>query len=116
MNRRELLRDVGVAAAVASPVLAGSASQAQVPIGRLNVLVAYHSVTRNTEKMAQGVAEGANAISNEQLSSCRREIADRFGRVKAGASRLRATRGYGLDSAQSISAAASVPSAHCADS
>src|SRR5262249_61450873 len=63
MNRRELLRDVGVAAAVASPVLAGSASQEQVPIGRLNVLVAYHSVTRNTEKMAQGVAEGANAIS-----------------------------------------------------
>jgi NAD(P)H dehydrogenase (quinone) len=67
MNRRELLRDVGVAAAVASPVLAGSASQAQVPIGRLNVLVAYHSVTGNTEKMAQGVAEGAKALSETNV-------------------------------------------------
>ena len=72
MNRRELLRDVGVAAAVASPVLAGSASQAQVPIGRLNVLVAYHSVTRNTEKMAQGVAEGVRAISDKATISRRK--------------------------------------------
>ena len=46
---------------------------------------------------------------------CRRGIADRFGRVKAGASRPRAARGYGLDSAQSISAAATVRSARCAD-
>jgi NAD(P)H dehydrogenase (quinone) len=63
MNRRELLRDAGVAAAVASPLLAGSASQAQVPIARLNVLIAYHPVTGNTEKMAQGVAEGATGLS-----------------------------------------------------
>jgi NAD(P)H dehydrogenase (quinone) len=67
MNRRELLRDVGIAAAVASPVLAGSASQAQVPIARLNLLVTYHSVTGNTEKMAQGVAEGARAISETNV-------------------------------------------------
>src|SRR5262249_787949 len=59
--------DVGLAAAVASPVLAGSASQAQGTIGRLNVLVAYHSVTGNTEKMAQGVAEGAKAISETNV-------------------------------------------------
>ena len=39
------------------------------------------------------------------------EIADRFDRVKAGASRPRAARGYGLDSANSISATATVRSA-----
>lgn len=61
MNRRELMRDVGVAA-VASPLLVAGASQAQAPINRPNVLVAYHSVTGNTEKMAQGVVEGANAV------------------------------------------------------
>jgi NAD(P)H dehydrogenase (quinone) len=62
MNRRELLRDVGVAAA-ASPLLAASASQAQAQaqLARVSVLIAYHSVTGNTEKMAQGVAEGARA-------------------------------------------------------
>jgi superfamily I DNA/RNA helicase len=53
--------------------------------------------------------------TSEQLSSCRSEIADRFGHVKAGASRPRATRGYGLDSAKSISAAATVRSAERAD-
>src|SRR5258705_11421655 len=52
---------------------------------------------------------------NEQLSSCRREIADRFGRVKAGASRPRTTCGYGLDSAKSLRATATVRSTHCAD-
>ena len=60
MNRRELLRDVGVAAAAASPLLAASASQAQA--ARVSVLIAYHSVTGNTEKMAQGVTEGARGV------------------------------------------------------
>src|SRR5262249_15396165 len=53
--------------------------------------------------------------SSEPLSSCRREMADRLGRLKAGASRPRATRGYGLDSAQSISATPTERSSHCAD-
>jgi NAD(P)H dehydrogenase (quinone) len=61
MNRRELLRDIGVAAA-ASPLLAGGASQAQAATAPMNVLIAYHSVTGNTEKMAQGVAEGASGV------------------------------------------------------
>jgi hypothetical protein len=43
MNRRELLRDVGVATAVAS--LASSASQAQAPVAGVNMLIAYYSVT-----------------------------------------------------------------------
>jgi NAD(P)H dehydrogenase (quinone) len=65
MNRRELLRDVGVAAAAVSPLLAGSASQAQA--ARVSVLIAYHSVTGNTEKMAQGVAEGAKAVPDTNV-------------------------------------------------
>ena len=58
---------------------------------------------------------GITVMSIEQLSSCRGEIADRFGRVKAGAVRPRAARGYGLDSAKSISAMPTVRSAQCAD-
>jgi hypothetical protein len=58
MNRRELLRDVGVAAAAASPLLASGAGRAQDRTAQTNVLIAYHSVSGNTEKMAQGVAEG----------------------------------------------------------
>jgi hypothetical protein len=58
MNRRQLLRDVGVAVATASPLLASSASQAQGGTAGATVLIAYHSVSGNTETMAQGVAEG----------------------------------------------------------
>jgi NAD(P)H dehydrogenase (quinone) len=65
MNRRELLRDVGVAAAAVSPLLAGNTSQAQA--ARVKVLIAYHSVTGNTEKMAQGVAEGAKAVPDTNI-------------------------------------------------
>ena len=66
MNRREWIRDIG-AAAVASPVLFAEATQAQAPINPVNVLVAYHSVTGNTEKMAQGVAAGANAVPGSNV-------------------------------------------------
>ena len=52
-------------------------------------------------------------MSNCDLVTAR--SADRFGRVKVGASYPRATRGYGLDSTKSISAAATVRSARCAD-
>src|SRR5260370_598557 len=58
---------------------------------------------------------GPGRLANQQLSSCRREIADRFGRVKAGASRPRTTCGYGLDSAKSLRATATVRSTHGAD-
>ena len=67
MNRRELLRDVGVAAAAASPLVAASSSQAQAPSGRVDVLVAYHSVTGNTEKMAQGVTDGAKGVAGTNV-------------------------------------------------
>ena len=62
MNRRELLKKAGVVLAMAVPTLGGSSGHAADP-PPITVLVAYHSVTGNTEKMAQAVAEGAKAIS-----------------------------------------------------
>jgi NAD(P)H dehydrogenase (quinone) len=65
MNRRDLLKGsapVGASLlATAAPVLA---QQGSPP----TVLVAYHSVTGNTEKMAQGVVEGAKAIAGINVS------------------------------------------------
>jgi NAD(P)H dehydrogenase (quinone) len=65
MNRRELLTDAGLATAAVTLFAAGEA-QAQAP-GAVNVLIAYHSVTGNTEKMAQGVAEGAKGVSSTNV-------------------------------------------------
>ena len=62
MNRREFLKKVGVLSAAVSLVLSNSPSQAADP-QPVTVLVTYHSATGNTEKMAQGVAEGAKALS-----------------------------------------------------
>ena len=56
MNRRELLKDAGVATAAASLLAVGEA-RAQAP-GAVDVLIAYHSVSGNTEKMAQGLLTG----------------------------------------------------------
>jgi NAD(P)H dehydrogenase (quinone) len=61
MNRRDLLNGVGVVLAVVVTMLGGSPSDAADPLP-ITVLVVYHSVTGNTEKMAQGVAEGAKAV------------------------------------------------------
>ena len=65
MNRRELLKDTAVVAAAS--LLAASASQAQAQAASVNVLIAYHSVTGNTEKMAQGVAEGAKTVAGTDV-------------------------------------------------
>lgn len=59
MNRREFLIKAGVASGAAAPLLAAVQTQAADPV---TVLIAYHSVTGNTEKMAQGVADGARAV------------------------------------------------------
>ena len=66
MNRRELLKKVGIVLAVAMPALSVSFSHAADP-PPVTVLVAYHSVTGNTEKMAQAVAEGAKAVSGTSV-------------------------------------------------
>ncbi len=61
MNRREFLKRIGVLSAAVCLVLSNSPSQAADP-QPVTVLVTYHSATGNTEKMAQGVAEGAKAV------------------------------------------------------
>src|SRR6266498_3171930 len=47
-------------------LLGGSPTQAADP-QPVTVLVVYHSATGNTEKMAQGVAEGAKAVSGTSV-------------------------------------------------
>ena len=66
MNRRELLKKAGaVLLATVSALFASSGHAADPP--PVTVLVTYHSVTGNTEKMAQGVAEGAKSVSGASV-------------------------------------------------
>ena len=67
MNRRELLQKSRSGALVIVLLLAGSPTQAADSVSSVTVLIAYHSVTGNTEKMAQGVAEGAKAVSGTSV-------------------------------------------------
>jgi NAD(P)H dehydrogenase (quinone) len=64
MNKREFLRSAGVALPAAFLL---SPAQAQSPAAAVTVLIPYHSVTGNTEKMAQGVAEGAKGITGTNV-------------------------------------------------
>lgn len=66
MNGREFLKEAGVVLLVASFVLGGSPTQA-ADSQPVTVLVVYHSASGNTEKMAQGVAEGAKAVSGTSV-------------------------------------------------
>jgi NAD(P)H dehydrogenase (quinone) len=67
MKRRECLKS-GVAAMLAAILLlAGSTTQAADSVSSVTVLVAYHSSTGNTEKLAQGVAEGVKAVSGTKV-------------------------------------------------
>ena len=62
MNRRMMVKTAGVACtAVAVTLYASPGRAADLP--SVNVLVTYHSGTGNTEKMAQGVADGARAVT-----------------------------------------------------
>ena len=56
--RRVLLALVLIALALACPAACGRAAEKSPPAGPVRVLVAYYSLTGNTEKMAGGVAEG----------------------------------------------------------
>jgi NAD(P)H dehydrogenase (quinone) len=60
MTRRVFLKGLGVVCTAVVPLLCGPMSAADAQ--PVTVLVIYHSATGNTEKMAQGVAEGAKAI------------------------------------------------------
>jgi NAD(P)H dehydrogenase (quinone) len=68
MNRRGLLKTACVASAVASLLLAAGPTQAADSTGPVTVLITYHSVSGNTEKMAQGVAEGAKAVPGTNVA------------------------------------------------
>jgi NAD(P)H dehydrogenase (quinone) len=66
MNRREFLKRAGVLCTVAVLALYASPGDAADPAPVI-VLVTYHSATGNTEKMAEGVAEGAKAVSGTSV-------------------------------------------------
>ena len=66
MNGREFLKKAGVRSAAVVLAVYGSPVDAADP-EPITVLVTYHSVTGNTEKMAQGVAEGAKAVSGTSV-------------------------------------------------
>jgi len=66
MNRREFLKKVGVVSLAAVFLLGGSPTQAAEP-QPVTVLVVYYSGSGNTEKMAQGVADGAKAVSGTKV-------------------------------------------------
>ena len=68
MDKRRFLREAGAASVAAGVVLASRTSQAQAPAGEVEVLIAYYSVTGNTEKMAQGVAEGAKSVPDAKVA------------------------------------------------
>ena len=66
MIRRECLKRAGVLFAAVILALYGSPSDAADP-QPVTVLVTFHSVSGNTEKMAQAVAEGAKAVSGTSV-------------------------------------------------
>ena len=66
MNRREFLKRAGVLSAAVILALYGSPSDAADP-QPVAVLVTFHSVSGNTEKMAQAVGEGAKAVSGTSV-------------------------------------------------
>lgn len=76
MNRRTLLKCAGIVSAAAVLALYGSPGDAANP-APVTVLVTYHSVSGNTEKMAQGVAEGAKAVAGTSV------VLKRIGEVAA---------------------------------
>ena len=66
MSRRAFVKNVGVLCAVAVLALYARPAAAADP-APVTVLVTYHSVTGNTEKMAQGVADGARAVAGTSV-------------------------------------------------
>ena len=65
MNGLQFLKLAAVLAAMVAALYGGPANAADAQ--PVTVLVVYHSATGNTEKMAQGVADGAKAISGTSV-------------------------------------------------
>jgi NAD(P)H dehydrogenase (quinone) len=68
MDKRKFLKDAGAASVAAGFAFASRSAQAQIPPADVRVLVVYHSVTGNTEKMANGVAEGAKTVPGTDVN------------------------------------------------
>src|SRR5689334_12573374 len=68
MNKRKFLKDAGAASVAVGLALSSRSTQAQSSSEAVKVLVVYHSVTGNTEKMARGVTEGAKAVSGTDVN------------------------------------------------
>jgi NAD(P)H dehydrogenase (quinone) len=66
MEGREFLKEACVLSLAAVLLLGSGTTQAADP-QPVTVLVVYHSASGNTEKMAQGVAEGAKAVSGTRV-------------------------------------------------
>jgi NAD(P)H dehydrogenase (quinone) len=66
MNRRTFLKDAGALCTLAVLALYASPGNAADP-APVTVLITYHSATGNTEKMAQGVADGARAVAGTSV-------------------------------------------------
>jgi NAD(P)H dehydrogenase (quinone) len=66
MNKREFFRQLAIMLLMVVSVVSERPSHA-AESPDVTVLVVYHSSTGNTEKMAQGVAEGAKAVSGTSV-------------------------------------------------
>lgn len=67
MNRRGVVKTAIIVLPVIICFIARRPAQAADSAPSVSVLIAYHSVSGNTEKMAQGVAEGAKAVSGTKV-------------------------------------------------
>ena len=66
MTRRAFLRRATVSCVALVPLLVGRPVGAAEP-QPVTILVTYHSATGNTEKMAQGVADGARGVAGTTI-------------------------------------------------
>ena len=67
MDCREFLKKPLIGAVAAVLLLAVGSTEGADSVSTVTVLIAYHSVSGNTEKMAQAVSEGAKAVSGAKV-------------------------------------------------
>jgi NAD(P)H dehydrogenase (quinone) len=67
MDCREFLKKPLIGAVAAVLLLAVGSTEGADSVSTVTVLIAYHSVSGNTEKMAQAVSEGAKAVSGTKV-------------------------------------------------
>ena len=67
MDRREFFKKPLIGAVAAVLLLAVGSTEGADSVSTVTVLIAYHSVSGNTEKMAQAVSEGAKAVSGTKV-------------------------------------------------